>query len=250
MTSVPIPSPLMAQAQELARKIALVDGGLEHVQKARDQIHDELKSRESVPEITTVWSGRNKTQYRSKIVTVRPITRYTVRPTEVRQRFPLAYEAARKITPPTYAYQVRLEKAGRGKSREWEAMRAEGAAKAEEVLRGRFGMLDWNIGTKMAVLKQLDLDIAEREQRTKTIRQEFVLFVTDNELPLTLPMTDDGRVRLQENRPTETLDLEILRRYPGAAELIRPYETKGYTYVQFREIKVVADPDEEDELAD
>jgi len=239
-----IPSTLLAQAQDLARKIAVVDGGAAHVKEALDALHDELKARSEVPEITTVWSGRNRIQFKSKIITVPSRTGYTARPTEVRQRFPLAYQAAVKVSAPKYPYQVRLEKSGRGKSAEWQAVRAEGAAQAAGVLTARFGGLDWNIGTKMAVLKQLRLDVRQRELRMETIRQEFATFVRENGLPLTVPMLGDGRVRLQANSPTETLDLDVLRGYPEAAELIRAYEIKGYSFVDFREIKV--DPEDEE----
>lgn len=240
----------IAEAQELARHIALCDGGVLRVTESLDALHAELRVRASVPEVTTVWSGGNAKRYTSKIVTVAPQTRYTARPTEVRQRFPEAYQAALRVSTPEFAYQVRLEKAGRGTSTEWEALRAQGAATAASVLAGRFGKLDWHLGNQMAVLKQLRLDVKGRELRAKMLRQEFVTFVTERELwdngRLVVPMFGDGRVRLQANTPKETLDIAILRTFPEAAALIRSHELAGYTYVDFHEIK--DDPDEE--LAD
>lgn len=246
MASFASPSPMLAQAQEFARRIALADGGAIRVREAVDQLHEELKARESVPEITTVWAGRQRIRYRSRIVTVAPQIRYSVRITEVRQRFPdpEAYGAAIRISVPKYPYQVRLEKAGRGKSSEWEEIRAQGAAIASEVLATRFGGLRWNIGTEMAVLKQLRLDLRVRELRQETIRQDFVAFAMEHGLPLTIPMLTDGRVRLQANTPHESLDLEILRTIPGAADLIRSHEAKGYSFVDFREIKSAPEDEE------
>lgn len=244
---------LLHEVRTRAENIAIGMGGVEYLDLMSKTIGASYADKELPPEFAVMNPHGRLIRLRTRVWTPRGERRNISR-NALRQRFPHAYNACVKTSPPDHPYHVRLDAPGREKSQHWAGLKAAGAASWEMALRDRFGTGEWETVQALRHLYDLRADRKRLEESVDQQKRELILFITDNELPLTTKVTTDGQVVLRENAPKVSVNYDLLElRYPAAAALITRTPLSETPRLVIQEIKD-DDPGEreldEDDYAD
>lgn len=230
-----------AQAHRIARAV----GALDYLDAKVKEIGRQLAETPGLPEFIHMPEGGLPTRYDVRVWTPRDSVRRNVTRKDLKLKFPHAYRAVATETRPVKPYYVRLDaKKGGVKAAEWADLKAEGAAAQEQVLRERYGALDWRPDVMLRVLRGLRVEAAERKERVERRKDALITFVCDHELPLNIPGVGDGKIVLRENPVKVSIDYDRLEaEFPAAASLISRTPMRGTPRVMFRKHEDGFDPE-------
>jgi hypothetical protein len=207
--------------RDRARVIVKSMGSLEYIDNQAKTIASQLAEREHLPSSFHTKIGNQLVECRVTRWTPKNSQRRNISKKDLKQRFPLAYAAAVTESEPANPYQLRFESVGRGASKEWAAIKAEGASMWETQLRAKYSASTWTPVDRLRVLKELRDMVKTGTAQLETRKEEFIDFVTANHLPLILLGESDGRAVLRESPMKTTVDYDILEcDFPQAAALI------------------------------
>ncbi|ASU00839.1 hypothetical protein NTR1_87 [Nocardia phage NTR1] len=234
-----------ADVQTQAHTIARSIGALDYLDSKVKEIGRQLAETPGLPEFIHMPEGGFPTKYAVRVWTPRDSVRRNVSRKDLKLRFPHAYRAVMTETKPEKPYHVRLDaKKGGVKATEWAALKAEGAGAQEQVLRERYGALEWQPDVMLRVLRLLRVQRAEHEVKLEQRKDALIAFVCDHELPLILPGATDGKIVLRENPVKVAIDYDALEaRFPDAAALISRTPMRGTPRVMFRKYEEGFDPE-------